>query len=102
MSALRPPVKLLVTSLFCLAPLAAWAQEKAPHGPITLDRDIRPVLQQYCFDCHNPDKKKGDLNLVEIANNPELLQNRDVWSKVQESIENGDMPPDKRPRPSNE
>ncbi|YCM44823.1 c-type cytochrome domain-containing protein [Verrucomicrobiaceae bacterium 227] len=46
---------------FILAPLALsslYAQEK-----ITFDDHIFPIFESKCLNCHNPDKKKGDLNL---------------------------------------
>ncbi len=80
----------------------AFAESKPAPGPagITLEKDIKPVLQQYCFDCHNPEKQKGDLNLIEFADNPRLHENREIWEKVVESVEQGDMPPEKKPQPS--
>ncbi len=52
--------------------LKAWiaAGAKWPDG-VTLDvvkridfnEDVRPILEQNCLGCHNPDKKKGDLDM---------------------------------------
>ena len=97
------------SSVFCiLLALAAqgWsvpstAAEPA-GGPVTLGEHIQPVLKQYCFDCHNPDKQKGDLNLVPIAANPKLDENREVWEKVAELMESREMPPSKKPQPGDE
>lgn len=34
-------------------------------GPIEFNRDVRPILSEFCFTCHGPDtaKRKGDLRL---------------------------------------
>ncbi len=41
------------------------------HGPLTYNRDIRPLLANYCFACHGPDKgaREAELRLdqAEIA-----------------------------------
>ena len=51
-------------SLVCAALLSvcAQAQEK-----LTYDDHIRPLLENKCFSCHNPDKKKGGLELTSYA-----------------------------------
>src|SRR5215213_3598956 len=62
---------------FCLLTLslapAAWASEpaRAPvasvsfpaDGKIDFVRDVQPVLQASCVECHNADNKKGRLRL---------------------------------------
>ena len=45
-----------------LLPLNLSAQEK-----ITYADHVRPLLENKCFSCHNPDKKKGDLDLTSFA-----------------------------------
>lgn len=46
----------------------ATAALAAPASPaadkITYDDDIFPIFESKCLNCHNPDKKKGDLNLA--------------------------------------
>jgi hypothetical protein len=80
---------------------AADAAAPGPaQGPVTLDGHIKPVLEHYCVACHNSDKHKGDLNLTEFENNPKLADNRKVWEKVAEELESRDMPPEKKPQPS--
>ena len=34
---------------------------------ITYADQVRPLLENKCFSCHNPDKKKGDLDLTSFA-----------------------------------
>src|SRR3954464_11126477 len=59
-------------------------------GAVTLERDIKPLHEQYCFGCHNKEKTKGDLNLEEIAKNPKLAEHRVIGNKVIESLESGE------------
>ena len=71
-----------------------------PAGAVTLKGHIKPLLEQYCFDCHNEKKAKGDVNLVPFADNPQLAENRKIWEKVAELMESREMPPEKKPQPS--
>jgi len=43
------------------------AEEKAPPK-VTYDDDVKPIFQQKCFSCHNPDKKSADLDLTNFTN----------------------------------
>ncbi|MEZ0387648.1 MAG: c-type cytochrome domain-containing protein, partial [Verrucomicrobium sp.] len=52
----------LIILPFAACGLAAQAQEK-----ITYNDHVRAVLENKCFSCHNPDKKKGDLDLTSFA-----------------------------------
>ncbi len=47
-----------------LAATASWAQE---NEKLTYDDHIRPLLENKCFSCHNPDKKKGGLELTSYS-----------------------------------
>ena len=81
-------------------PVIAGAESVAGSGGglPTLDKDIRPILEEYCFDCHNPDKTKGDVNLETLTGDSKILAHREIWSKVADAVENGDMPPEKKPQ----
>jgi hypothetical protein len=47
-----------------LVATAAFAQDAEK---LTYDDHIRPLLENKCFSCHNPDKKKGGLELTSYA-----------------------------------
>jgi mono/diheme cytochrome c family protein len=89
-----------VTTAVFLGGTGALAPAADETGPVTLEQHVRPLLKQYCYDCHNPKKLKGDLDLESIAGNPRLDEHRDVWEKIAELVENGEMPPEKKPQPS--
>jgi cytochrome c553 len=47
-------------SVFVISLVPLWACAAAPPD---FDHDVRPILQQYCFKCHGPEKHKGGLRL---------------------------------------
>lgn len=53
------------------------------------------VLSAKCYECHNPDKSKGDVDLKSLAADPKFATEFALWTDVKDTIENGDMPPRK-------
>ncbi|MEM7395320.1 MAG: DUF1587 domain-containing protein, partial [Verrucomicrobiota bacterium] len=79
----------LATSLLAAAPLGA--------APL---KRLEPFLVQHCFDCHDEDVSKGDLDLASMSLNPADPKNAHVWETVVERVLGGEMPPKKKPRPA--
>lgn len=53
--------------LLLLLPALSSAQQgdKAKSGaPVTYKDHVLPILRKHCFNCHNPDKAKSDLNVA--------------------------------------
>ena len=85
-----------------LSAIAFAASPLLAAGPVTLREQVSPLLKEYCVDCHNAEKHKGDLDLGPLLEKPALGENREVWEKVAEALESRDMPPEKKPQPSSE
>ena len=47
---------------------AGWSAEEKKAPKVTYDDQVKPILRQKCFACHNPDKKSGDLDLTNYTN----------------------------------
>ena len=63
-------------------------------------QSVQPLLEKYCVDCHGPDKQNGDMRLDEI--DPDVVRgtNFDQWEDVREAFNNGEMPPEDKPQPT--
>ena len=59
-----------------------------------------PFLKQYCFDCHAGDQPSADLALDVFEDNLSLIKEHDVWERVMEMLETGQMPPADNDQPS--
>ncbi len=60
-------------------------------------RDVRPLLEQHCFECHGDEAKpKGGVNLEHFKSDDDVMRDRGVWASVFEKIESHQMPPPKR------
>ncbi len=56
---------------------------------------VEPFLAAKCYSCHGGEKTKGDVDLKQFAADPKLASEFEIWTKVKDTIENGDMPPKK-------
>lgn len=57
-------------------------------------KDVRPLLETYCVSCHNPEKKKADLDLSVITTEEQAQKATKLWRGVINQIHNHDMPPE--------
>ncbi|MCC7374494.1 MAG: DUF1587 domain-containing protein, partial [Verrucomicrobiales bacterium] len=63
-------------------------------------RDIRPILQHHCLDCHSAEKHKGDLNLERFRTLDEVRRDPEVWQSVADQLTQGAMPPPEHRQPT--
>ena len=93
----------LVAALALLGPGASnAASNAAPAGFARFQSDILPILKEYCFDCHGDGMNKGKVAFDEFKTPDELLARKDLWQAVLKNVRAGLMPPEKKPRPSEE
>ena len=60
---------------------------------------LRKFLSASCYDCHDTDSKKGDLDLTSLVMKPNDPANFATWVKVHDRVRAGEMPPAKKSRP---
>jgi WD40 repeat protein len=58
------PTLRLSCLLLAALPVAAWAAD--PPAP-TFERDVAPIFRERCCSCHNPDRKRGGLDLSSFS-----------------------------------
>jgi hypothetical protein len=67
-----------------------------------LDESHRAFLREHCTACHNADKQKGKVRLDDIPFVLDDIPTSDLWQKVLNSVNSGDMPPEDEPQPADE
>lgn len=87
----------------------AWAEQVRLESltysqPATKSNDlvakvIVPFVTKHCVDCHGPKKKNAGLALHVYTDEKSILKDRKKWHEVMRMIHQGEMPPEKRPRP---
>ncbi|HVS34760.1 MAG TPA: DUF1592 domain-containing protein [Gemmataceae bacterium] len=64
--------------------------------------DVQPILAKYCLSCHSRAKQRGGLNLESFKDQGSALAKPKVWEKAKEYLHSGMMPPEGKPKPSEE
>jgi hypothetical protein len=54
---------------------------------------IRPILQRHCYECHGPEKQKGDLDLAAFSEYEKVIEAPEVWALALERVQAYEMPP---------
>ena len=63
-------------------------------------REVEPVLEEYCYDCHGDGSDKGDMALDEYKNLTELFKDREKWIAVWKNVRAHVMPPANKKQPN--
>jgi len=61
-------------------------------------KEIRPLLGQFCNQCHSTKDHKGDLDLERFKSLDAVKRDAKVWLQVEEQLELGEMPPKDKPQ----
>ena len=64
------------------------------------DGKVRPILKQFCLGCHSTAKRKGELDLEVYARLEDFRRSPQVWQKIGEMLDSGEMPPEGSRQPS--
>jgi hypothetical protein len=57
---------------------------------------VVPFLEKHCYDCHNAEKAKGDLNLEQYKDASGFYRDQRLWRQVVSQVVAGEMPPPTR------
>lgn len=58
-----------------------------------------PLFREFCFECHSGPRPKARLDLSEVVTKRRLEENLDVWERIVEKLEEGEMPPEDEAQP---
>ncbi len=80
-----------------VAPVSA-GHALRPETAARFEKEVRPILEEHCFDCHGDGEKKGSVAFDAFASTTELAGKTDLWMAVLKNLRAGLMPPAKEPR----
>jgi hypothetical protein len=95
----RTILSLFAAAFALIGPASRAADSYTPGEPVRATfRDLAlPFLERHCFDCHDNDTQKGDLNLFELSRVDET--NAALWKSVWAQVALEEMPPKKKAQP---
>lgn len=82
----------LVCLLVSLPPTLATAQAPASG-------ELRPLLREYCLDCHGNDLAEARVNLEAMTDTPDFGRSFKDWERVVRMLREERMPPEYMPQP---
>ena len=86
--------------MLCLLPLALFAETNP--GAAEFRKEVRPLLEKYCFDCHGDGEKKGEVAFDEFNPDRPPAESRPLWWRALKNVRAGLMPPAKKAQPTPE
>jgi hypothetical protein len=63
---------------------------------------IRPLLEQYCLDCHEGSDAKGEVDFSRFTDTATLYRDLPLWDRVIDQVNMREMPPRQKRQPSEE
>ena len=85
--------------LLCTAPLRAGGETPAQ---LDFRKEVHPILESLCYDCHADGARKGEIAFDEYASDEARLADREQWWKVLKNVRAGLMPPPRKTQPTSE
>ena len=82
---------------------SATLADEIDAGNLTYDQHVKTTLSAYCMDCHGADEPEAALNLARFdIDSVDVSEATDVWARVLEMVESGEMPPEQEAQPTAE
>ncbi|MEC9056659.1 MAG: DUF1587 domain-containing protein, partial [Verrucomicrobiota bacterium] len=92
------PVTVLMSVICC--PGLVMAGEGGDGAAGEFESRIKPLLEQYCYDCHGDGASKGEVSLDDPEKGVHKLENQELWLKVWKNLRTDLMPPAKKDQPT--
>ena len=84
-----------VVSIFC-----GFKADAKPE--VAIPKSIEPFFENYCFDCHDTDTAKADLDLEGLTRSIVDVADAQNWQDILDQLNSGEMPPKKKAQPGKE
>ncbi len=82
-----------VVGLIVFSPVAHAAEGEAVPSAVMPEKHLA-VFDKYCLECHDSLTEKGSVNLEDLSFTLSDLETAEMWQKVLNSLNSGEMPPE--------
>ena len=69
------------------------ARAQSPTAAAKFHREIEPILQKHCYECHGDGSNKGKVSFDSFASDKDIFAHPEIWAKALKNIRAGLMPP---------
>ena len=87
--------------LFLAGFLAVCGVAQAVEPEVRFPKKHFDFFDAYCLDCHDTDTQKGKVDLEALSFNITSIEQAELWQKVLNAMNAGEMPPEKKTQPKN-
>ena len=94
-----PLVHALAHAVIVALTLVTYAVGNPPE--VRFPAKHRAFLQQHCFDCHDSATQEGQVNLESLSFRIINIEQAELWQKILNSLNAGEMPPEDVTQPNN-
>ena len=88
------PIRSTLATLFLIGSFA-----QAGEPVVQLAQKYRALLEDYCFDCHDTEMQEGKVELETLPLHITTIEQAELWQKVLNVMNAGEMPPEKKRQP---
>lgn len=88
------------TLMGVLAGLCAVVSAGAADLNQKFTKEVRPLFDKYCFNCHKADRAKGGVDLTKFNDLQSVVQDARNWETIVRVLHDRDMPPEDKKQPS--
>ncbi len=88
------PYLICLTGLFTAGFVSQGFADRAGN----YEKEIQPILQEHCFDCHADGEAEGSVTFDKFASTADLISQTKLWEHVLKNVRSGLMPPAKKSR----
>ncbi|MDA7667580.1 DUF1592 domain-containing protein [bacterium] len=90
-------IPITLPPFLCLIALASFTISAEPL--VQLPQKHLPLLENYCFDCHDTEVQKGKVDLETLPLYISTIEQAELWQKVLNAVNSGEMPPENKRQP---
>jgi hypothetical protein len=93
---------LIAAGLWLSTGLSNQTSAQSEQTDAAFAQHVGPLLTDYCVSCHNDALLTADLSFEPFLTGDGLLENAELWQRVSERLQAGQMPPRGRPQPGDD
>lgn len=79
--------------------LAILAIAGVSRADSSFERDVRPVIVQFCVRCHGEKNPKAGINLAKFPTEASAIREADLWIQAADALTDRSMPPSGKTQP---